>query len=332
MSVRCALLASPAALSLLMASTAQAAIYSVTSTSLATTFHESRHSDLSIATDNAAVTVSSGQMTDEPGANYYSLGQTSGWASAGPGRLQLYTDTLVQHDATLAIGAARASSGVSALLDDSFIIGTQGCASCTLGSVGTMRFSFSISGSGSLATSGSIVGGSGLGSYRASSDWSTYLNLDSGAPAGLAEPSSLSIAGGLSLENNTGLPGSTANGLGTGLHSFTLSFVYGTPITLSWTAYAGSAGEALSGGDETAFNALLHPVTDFSQTFAWAGITSVTDATGQAVAQYSALNEDGLDYVQSFTTAPVPEPRAWLLMGAGLLALTVLQRRRSARS
>lgn len=65
----------------------------------------------------------------------------------------------------------------------------------------------------------------------------------------------------------------------------------------------------------------------YGNSLLWAGISSVTDASGNPVDLASALGDSGFDYRQSTV---VPLPAAGWLLGSGILALGGLARRRRA--
>lgn len=67
---------------------------------------------------------------------------------------------------------------------------------------------------------------------------------------------------------------------------------------------------------------------DLSRSLYWGGVDGVVDANGNSLA-YTLLSESGIDYTRSFVpSTAVPEPTTYGALGAGLLALLVLGRRR----
>jgi len=106
------------------------------------------------------------------------------------------------------------------------------------------------------------------------------------------------------------------------LHTFTLDFMFGQPIDLQWQSNISTSGRASSSGHEPHFMAEVETVADFASTFAWAGILSVLDQYGAPVSAFTALNELGVDYANSFASS-VPEPSVAMLLISGLVLLAL---------
>ena len=71
-------------------------------------------------------------------------------------------------------------------------------------------------------------------------------------------------------------------------------------------------------------------MADAAHSLYWGGISSVTDANGNAV-DFTLASASGTNYLQSFVpvvvTAPVPEPETYALLLAGLGVLGLVRRR-----
>ena len=72
-------------------------------------------------------------------------------------------------------------------------------------------------------------------------------------------------------------------------------------------------------------------IADYSDTFAWGGITSVTDSTGALLTGLTLQSRDGFDYFADLA-APIPEPKTYAMMLAGLGTLGFMARRRKRQA
>jgi hypothetical protein len=248
----------------------------------------------------------------------YSIGNSSVLGSAGPGLLSLWAWASASTDAVQQPSTGFSSASASGFLRDAFTIL---CSTCAIGSRGTMRFAISLD--GSVDGSGRRVSTVPGGGFSSSSSWNTTFGLTTGY--GNAGGS----GGGTYSGTQDGYTG-TATGLGIGLHTFTLDFAFGQPIDLQWQSNISTSGRATSTGHEPHFMAEVESIADFASTFAWAGILTVLDQYGAPVSAFTAFNELGVSYANSFATA-VPEPNSvtLLLMGLLLLAFAMLTNRRS---
>lgn len=107
-----------------------------------------------------------------------------------------------------------------------------------------------------------------------------------------------------------------------GAHQFTIPFAFDQAINLSMVvdvlaaASAGSSCSSVPDGVLCTTNTVTS-MADFSHTVLWGGISSVKDANGQVVSQFSALSAtSGFDYAAS----AVPEPGTGALFALGLAA------------
>lgn len=103
-----------------------------------------------------------------------------------------------------------------------------------------------------------------------------------------------------------------------GLWTIAIDFEFGTPIQVEmWGDIVSSANafackSSISGCSEVSN---LFSLVDFGHTIDWAGFSSLTDASGSVVNDYSVSSESGFDYRFG---AAVPEPSTLLLLLAGL--------------
>jgi hypothetical protein len=272
-------------------------------------FHDSRTSAA------GGVSLSGGSYVTETITDarpVYSIGDSAIMGRAGPGLMSLWAWASAGTDAVQRPSAGYSSASASALLHDAFTIFSPTAVN---GSRGTMTFAISLDG---------LVLGGGTGSgYDFSSNWSTTFGLTSGY-------GNAGGSGGGRLSGTQNGNTATATGLGLGLHSFTLDFAFGQPIDLQWQSNISTVARTSSSGNEPHFIAEVESIADFASTFAWAGILSVLDQYGAPVSVFTAFNELGVSYANSFATA-VPEPNSvtLLLMGLLLLAVAMLTNRRS---
>lgn len=247
----------------------------------------------------------------------YSIGNSGVTGRAGPGLMSLLARAGASTDAVQRPSSGSSSASASGFLHDAFAIL---CPTCTNGSRGKMTFAISLD--GYVDGTGRRVSDGPGGGYNYNSNWSTTFGLTSGfGNAG-------GNAGGTFRGNQDGFT-ETTTGLGTGVHTFTLDFAFGQPIDLQWQSNISASGSATSSGNEPHFMAEIETVADFASTFAWAGILSVLDQSGAPVSAFTALNELGVNYANSFVST-VSEPGITVLLIPGLLmlALNVLGSRR----
>lgn len=88
--------------------------------------------------------------------------------------------------------------------------------------------------------------------------------------------------------------------------TMTADFVWGEPVLFGYTAWTSGYASGYGG----------HAATLMGQ---WGGIVAAS-AGGQVISDYSLSSLTGVDYSQSFVS-PVPEPRFYMLMAAGLCLL-----------
>ena len=253
----------------------------------------------------------------------FSEGNSSASGSAGPGLMSLFAWAGASTNAVQRPSTGSSSARAFGALHDAFTIL---CPSCSNGSRGTMTFAVSLDGGlgGAGHRSSDVPSNNGGGGFSFASNWSSVFGLTSGyGNAG-------GTAGGTYRGTQDG-DFTTSTGLGTGLHTFTLDFAFGHPVDLQWQSTINASGSVTSTGNEQSFIGQVESIADFASTFAWGGILSILDQNGAPVSLFTALNELGVDYANSFAT-PIPEPNSvtLLLIGLLLLVLAMLANRRSA--
>lgn len=97
-------------------------------------------------------------------------------------------------------------------------------------------------------------------------------------------------------------------------------FTFGQPISLSVSLYVLAGISVIDTGSSARAEA------DYGHTLRWGGLTEVRNAEGNAISNYTALSDTStFNYA---LPSPVPELGTIWLLGAGLLALALLQRLR----
>lgn len=255
---------------------------------------------------------------------------SNGYASASYGHLVFVsraatTQTSVSGDQP----GVHAESYASASAVDSFTIA---CPSCVAGTRGTMNFRVVLAGDVGLNNSSTNMAGQPIpGAARTTQySWSSNLSMRAeGVAMEFPGPGTLSLYAYdfRAMINDDIVAGGSREGMG--IYDYQLEFEFGSPIHMNWLGSASSSAD-LRAGDGNAIGALsAMGYAAFSNSFYWDGISTVTDAGGNLVSGFTALNSVGIDYARSMADAAVvPEPGTWALMAAGMGLLGMLARRR----
>ncbi|MCD2452895.1 hypothetical protein GO003_021160 [Methylicorpusculum oleiharenae] len=103
-----------------------------------------------------------------------------------------------------------------------------------------------------------------------------------------------------------------------------LSFVFGTPFNYSVVleTYGSATSSSVGGLTTPGLPAATSFVSDFRNTITWAGVSSLRDAAGNPVTDFTAFSGTGADFRNAIVpTSPIPLPGGFLLFGS---ALTVM--------
>lgn len=213
-----------------------------------------------------------------------------------------------------------AGGGSSAYADaatgDSFTLFAPAYAPGTLLTVNASVFLH-----GSAGAAAGLANGSG--SYDALSSWQARVSV--------WNPSMLYAVQQTGSGNCWSNP-SVPNGCGgAGFSTLALQFTVANGQTTS-LSISGSARAAISAHASNNASAGGNAFADLSHTIGWGGIGSLMDGSGQLVGDYTAISAgSGFDYRQAYVSA-VPEPAPWLLLVAGLAAVTRRRVRRPTGS
>lgn len=269
----------------------------------------------------------------ESGGPVVSTGNSTGTAETGPGRIEFFGSSSGTTSAFQAPSFGNGWTAGYAALSDNFTLLAPDCAACT-GALGVMSFTIQFDGratAGGSATGDLVGNATGIagGSWEGSSEWRSFVNVQAPAAWFAPMPSTIDAAatGHYIDGTNVASPGLRSTGLAAGGYTFELAVQFGAPVYLQWQAYMGTSSSGSSSGNEA--NLAAQATSELSSAITWAGITGLRLLDGTPVTGYTALNPNGIDYVQSFVPAPpVPEPSTAALALAGAMTVLGLTRRR----
>ncbi len=229
----------------------------------------------------------------------------------------------------------RAESMASVEGADSFVIS---CLTCVDGTRGVMNFRVVLEGDVGMghASTDTTTGQPIPGPDREMSYfWSANLTMRaSGVAMDFPGPGWVSQYGYdyLAMVNDRVVAGGSREGLG--VYDLQLEFEFGRPIEMLWQGTAMSSSFLHDSADPVIGFLSAQSRAAFTNSFYWDGISSVTDADGNAVSGFTALNSAGVNYAQSFAdvVVAVPEPGMGALTLGGLVLLATLARRRRVPS
>lgn len=225
----------------------------------------------------------------------------------------------------------RAESMASVEGADSFVIT---CLTCVDGTRGVMNFRVVLEGDIGMghASTDTTTGQPIPGPDREMSYfWSANLTMRaSGVAMDFPGPGWVSQYGYdyLAMVNDRLVAGGSREGLG--VYDLQLEFEFGLPIEMLWQGTAMSSSLLHDSADPVIGFLSAQSQAAFTNSFYWDGISSVTDADGNAVSGFTALNSAGVNYAQSFAdvVVAVPEPDMGALTLGGLALLATMARRR----
>ncbi len=275
---------------------------------------------------NAVSTYSESNPGGPNSSSSISLGRSTSNGFSKPGAIRLQ---VTANSAAGVTGTTQVASGTSSAygyLNDTFLVSTQNCPTCTAGSRGSLTFAVDIA--GSVTGGGAANGPLPYTSYAITSQWTNGLSVQS--PIGGASDIVTIDASG-TYTNNSGSVTTGQSGVGLGVQQYQMSFTFGIPISLQWNATVSTTAGCQASVLTLSASADCGSSSDvnFSNTFGWAGILAVRDSYGQSVASYSALSADGINYVNNL--AAIPEPASMSMASVGLLLMLLTQRRRLAQ-
>lgn len=229
-------------------------------------------------------------------------------AAAGAGALHVYaTGKAVNDEPAGTQSAAYAIGSADAASSDGFLFLADGYSSGTLAYI-----------TANVYLDGDPFQHNGFGTYGYAQSWSASVGAGSNGGGGTWS----------GFESNYAVCPACSNGGTLGLHSIGFYAVIGYENNVSMSLHV----------DNTLFMNMGEPgsvtgTLDLSNTFSWAGITSVS-VNGIAVTDFSAISgATGFDYAKAYAEpSGVPEPASWALLVTGFGLVGGAGRRRKGKA
>jgi hypothetical protein len=264
--------------------------------------------DMHFSAPNSSTAVTGSTILGANAGNGTAFSSASFMATAGGLHIATVASATGSGNGVFGWGSSGGSSSqASAVAYDAFVVSTSSYAPGAI-----LTVSASLSMTGSVGAMGFRSPSGSDGSYDALASWQAEVQVyNSTMLFPVNERASSSCWDGPST-------GMGCGGAGFSTLDLTFTVANGQPTDLAILgqvrarAVAGAQHEALAGADAW---------SDLGHTIAWGGIESVVDEAGNPIGIFTAFSQTtGFDYRNAYVSA-VPEPRSWLLLMVGVLAV-----------